>query len=98
VFSGTHNSPKTWLIFKICTCLDSARQGEEGIEAGFFDIALRRWEIANGKICVRSVLLGMPAKTSESCMAPPNLQLRRSTKKVSQQSHCGIAPLCTWIV
>jgi len=27
-------------IFKICTYLDSARQGEEDIEAGFFDIAL----------------------------------------------------------
>ena len=31
------------------------------------------------------------AKFPEICMCPPDLQLRRSTQKMSQQSHCGIA-------
>ena len=85
--------PKRGQIFKIFAYLDSARQIEEKLEAGFLISRCNVGIYQCCKIWVRIVLLGMPAKTSESCLAPPNLELRRSTKNVSQQSHCGIAHL-----
>ena len=57
--------PKQGRIFKICTYLNSARQGEEDIEAGFLisrcDVEIRQ----SCEINVRGVLLGMPAKSRE---------------------------------